>query len=70
MDKHKLIKNGRGDHMEKVKAAFQTFVEDINSEESTIIEAFGLITNWLFKLILFLGVPFFIFVFGQFIRLI
>ncbi|TCN24841.1 hypothetical protein [Mesobacillus foraminis] len=56
--------------MEKIKAAVQTFVEDINSEDSATIEVFGQTTNWLFSLILFLGVPFLTFVIFQFITLI
>ncbi len=65
-----MLKNGRGDQMEKIKAAVQTFVEDINSEDSATIEVFGQATNWLFSLILFLGVPFLTFVIFQFITLI
>jgi len=54
--------------MEKIKYATQVMIEDVNSEESIIIKAFENWTSWLFKLILFMGLPFFLFVISQFIQ--
>ncbi len=58
-----------GVEMGKAKLVAQAFTQDLNSEESFIIDAIEKGTNWLFKLIVFLGIPFFIYVVSQFFRL-
>jgi hypothetical protein len=42
------------------------FVEDVNKEDSVIIDLFGNILNFLFKMFLVVGVPFFIYVLLKF----
>jgi hypothetical protein len=55
--------------MEKLKLVAHAVTEDLNCEESMIIEIFRKGTDWLFKVILVLGIPFFLFVIGQFLGL-
>lgn len=55
--------------MQKIKLVAQSITEDLNSDESTLIETMEKGTDWLFKLVLFLGVPFFAYVMSQFLQL-
>lgn len=52
--------------MGKVKLIAQAVTEDLNSEDSFMINVMEKGTDWLFKLILFLGVPFMIYVLSEF----
>ena len=55
--------------MNKLKVVAHAVTEDLNSKESSIIEAFGKGTDWLFKFILFLGTPFFLYVIFHFFKI-
>ncbi|WP_197280094.1 hypothetical protein [Bacillus sp. FJAT-27251] len=55
--------------MKVAQQAAQAVIQDVNSEESVIIEAFGKVTDMLFKIIMFSGLPFLIWVLFQFSRL-
>lgn len=44
----------------------ERFVEDVNNEESMIIELFGTIVNFLFKSLLWAGTPFVVYVLLEF----
>lgn len=44
----------------------ERFVEDVNHEESMIIELFGTIVNFLSKSLLWAGIPFVIYVLLEF----
>lgn len=52
--------------MEKVNTFAGMFLEDVNKEDSVIIELFGNIVNFLFKTFLAVGVPFSIYVLLKF----
>lgn len=52
--------------MEKVKLVAQVVTEDLNSEDSILIDVMEKGTDWLFKLIVLLGVPYLIYVVSQF----
>ncbi|WP_404328971.1 hypothetical protein [Mesobacillus maritimus] len=52
--------------MGKVKLVAQAVTEDLNSEDSVLIDVMEKGTDWLFKLIVFLGVPYLIYVVSQF----
>ncbi|MBY0096703.1 hypothetical protein [Mesobacillus maritimus] len=52
--------------MSKVKLVAQAITEDLNSEDSMMIEMMEKGTDWLFKLIVFLGAPYLIYLLSQF----
>ncbi|MGM0899692.1 MAG: hypothetical protein ACQEXB_01000 [Bacillota bacterium] len=52
--------------MGKVKLVTQAVTEDLNSEDSVLIDVMEKGTDWLFKLIVFLGVPYLFYVVSQF----
>ena len=52
--------------MEKMAAFAELFVEDVNKEDSMIIELFGNIVNFLFKTLQWAGIPFVIYVLFEF----
>ncbi|MBM4762006.1 hypothetical protein [Bacillus sp. B15-48] len=56
--------------MEAIKLVARAITQDLNREESNVIEAIGKGTEFLFKFILFLGIPFFLFVLSQFFKLL
>ena len=56
--------------MEKLETLANLFVEDVNKEDSVILEAFGRIVNFLFNSLLFVGIPFFLYVLLQFATLV
>jgi hypothetical protein len=51
--------------MGKIKLVAQAVTDDLNSEDSIMIGAMERGTDWLFKLILLLGVPYLIYVVSQ-----
>jgi hypothetical protein len=51
----------------KLKLVAQAITDDLNSEDSVMINGMEKGTDWLFKLILLLGVPFLIYVISQFL---
>ena len=55
-----------GVEMGKAKLVAQAFTKDLNSEESIIIDVIEKGTDWLFRLIVFLGIPYLIYVVSQF----
>lgn len=55
--------------MQQLKVVAQSIADDLNNEESILIEMMEKGTDWLFKLVLFLGVPFFFYVISQFLQL-
>ncbi|SEN79679.1 hypothetical protein SAMN05192533_12120 [Mesobacillus persicus] len=55
--------------MQQLKVVAQSITDDLNSEESILIEMMEKGTDWLFKLVLFLGVPIFAYVSYQFLQL-
>jgi len=52
--------------MERLGNLAAIFVEDVNKEDSMIIELFGTIVNFLFKFLLWAGIPFFVYVLLEF----
>ncbi|WP_173427564.1 hypothetical protein [Mesobacillus campisalis] len=55
--------------MKVAEQAAQAVIQDVNKEDSVIIEVFGKVTDMLFKIIVFSGLPFLIWVLIQFSRL-
>jgi hypothetical protein len=49
--------------MEKIAQMVEIIVDDVNNEESTILLSFEKILHGLFKIILFAGIPFLIYIF-------
>jgi late competence protein required for DNA uptake (superfamily II DNA/RNA helicase) len=58
--------NSGGKSMKVAQQAAQALIQDVNKEDSVIIEAFGKATDMLFKAIVFSGLPFLIWVLFQF----
>ena len=56
--------------MEKLETLANLFVEDVNKEDSVVLEAFGRIVNFLFNSFLLTGIPFFLYVLLQFANLV
>ncbi|WP_170169162.1 hypothetical protein [Mesobacillus subterraneus] len=56
--------------MERLALISEKFLEDVNKEDSVIIEMFESIVQFLFKIILVAGVPFMTYVLLQFTGLI
>ncbi|WP_180953509.1 hypothetical protein [Bacillus sp. T33-2] len=54
--------------MEILKTWGAVFREDVNKEDSEIIRYFGQITNFLFKMLMLLGVPYMIYLFSVVIK--
>lgn len=52
--------------MERLGSLADLFIEDVNKEESAIIHSFDKIVNFLFKVFLMAGIPFFLYVLIQF----
>jgi hypothetical protein len=52
--------------MGKINLIAQAVSDDLNSEDSVMIDVMEKGTDWLFKLIGFLGIPFVIYVVSQF----
>lgn len=52
--------------MERLGILAAIFVEDVNKEDSMVIELFGTIVNSLFKILLWAGIPFLVFVLLEF----
>ncbi|WP_274854725.1 hypothetical protein [Bacillus methanolicus] len=52
--------------MARLRDLTEKFREDVNQEDSKLIEAFGKITDLLFKFTILLGLPFLCYVFIQF----
>lgn len=52
--------------MEKINTFAGMFLEDVNKEDSVIIELYGNIVNFLFQMFLAVGVPFSIYVLLKF----
>jgi hypothetical protein len=52
--------------MERLNTFAGMFLEDVNKEDSVIIELFGNIVNFLFNMFLAVGVPFSIYVLLKF----
>lgn len=52
--------------MERLGNLAGIFIEDVNKEDSAILDLFDMILNFLFKTILVAGVPFFLYVLIQF----
>jgi hypothetical protein len=55
--------------MKRIQLAAQAVIDDVNSEDSAIIQAFGKGTNLLFKVIVWSGIPFLIWILSQFSEL-
>jgi hypothetical protein len=56
--------------MEKLGTLANLFVEDVNKDDSVILEAFGRIVNFLFNTFSLAGIPFFLYVLLQFATLV
>ncbi|MGV2938582.1 hypothetical protein AB5I83_03250 [Mesobacillus sp. LC4] len=52
--------------MERLGILAEMFVEDVNKENSMVVELFGSIVNFLFKAVLVLGIPFLAYVLIEF----
>lgn len=52
--------------MERIGTLADLFIEDVNKENSTIINFFNIIVNSLFKVFSIAGIPFFLYVLIQF----
>jgi hypothetical protein len=52
--------------MERLGNLAAMFVEDVNKEDSMIIELFGTFVNFLFKILLWAGIPFLVYVLLEF----
>jgi hypothetical protein len=55
--------------MERLGILAGMFIEDVNKEESMVVELFGNIVSTLFKVFLLAGIPFLFYVMLQFIGL-
>ncbi|WP_174733003.1 hypothetical protein [Mesobacillus harenae] len=53
-----------------VQSWIEEIKKDVNSDDSKVIHAFGEVTDMIFKVLLFLGIPFMFYVLNQFIQLI
>lgn len=52
--------------MQRLGILAEMFVEDVNSEDSVVVELFGNIVNFLFKVFQFAGIPFLVYVLLEF----
>lgn len=52
--------------MERLGNLAEMFVEDVNKENSMVVELFGNVVNFLFKAILVSGIPFLAYVLFEF----
>lgn len=52
--------------MERLGILTEMFVEDVNKEESMVIELFGTVVNFLFKILMWAGIPFLAYVLLEF----
>jgi hypothetical protein len=70
LDKHRILKNGiRGDFMQTFHFWKEAFIEDVNKENSKTIHIFGNITNYLFKILTWAGIPYMIYLFWTFSKM-
>jgi hypothetical protein len=52
--------------MERLGSLAELFIEDVNQENSMVVELFGNIVNFLFKAVLVSGIPFLAYVLFEF----
>ncbi|WP_226676882.1 hypothetical protein [Mesobacillus jeotgali] len=52
--------------MQRLGILAEMFVEDVNNEDSVVVELFGTIVNFLFKVFQLAGIPFLVYVLLEF----
>lgn len=55
--------------IEKVKLDTDDFQKNITSKQAHLEDFIENMTEWMFRIILFVGIPYFLFVFIQFLRM-
>lgn len=56
--------------MEKLSNLAQCFVEDVNREDSSVIDLLGKLVDTLYTVFYLAGIPFFLYVLLQFARIV